>query len=614
MASRSRHNRLAAAAFVVGAAWASWGVVATGCSAAGSGSAERPGGGGGSGGADASVSGGAAGIGGDWLDATIDTAPTCPSCSADLKTVLDCDGGATACGEGEVCWQGACAIKDACTVAAAARSTNGCDYWTLNLDNIVGGGCYAAYVANTWSTPAHLRVEHDGAVLPIGQLAKIPSGQGAALTYAPYDAVQGLAPGQVAILFLAQGAPLLGFGVCPAGITAGFAGDPAVHGTGKGKGFHITADVPVVAYQIYPYGGGGSAETSATLLLPTPAWDTNYVVAEGYAKTQLPDNWGQPSMDVIAMEDGTDVTLLPNALVGGGPGVPPVAAGQQATYHLARGEYLQISQDAELTGSIVQSNKPVGVFGGNSCMNIPASVAACDTAQQQIPPVRALGSSYAAVRYRGRKGGQDESVPWRLVGAVDGTQLTYTPAAPAGAPSALAAGELAEFDAPGPFVVASQDGSHPFYMSAHMTGGAPFDGEGDPETVNVVPTAQYLTSYVFFTDPTYSETNLVLVRAKGTQGFADVNLDCAGVVSGWTPLGSDLEWTRVDLVTGNFQHVGNCANGRHSIDSTAPFGITVWGWGSLQTFPFNTQYVSYAYPGGAGIAPINTVVVPATPK
>ena len=35
--------------------------------------------------------------------------------------------------------------------------------------------------------------------------------------------------------------------------------------------------------------------------------------------------------------------------------------------------------------------------------------------------------------------------------------------------------------------------------------------------------------------------------------------------------------------------------------SMAPFGLTVWGW---------DEAVSYAFPSGASVQPINTVVVP----
>jgi hypothetical protein len=103
-------------------------------------------------------------------------------------------------------------------------------------------------------------------------------------------------------------------------------------------------------------------------------------------------------------------------------------------------------------------------------------------------------------------------------------------------------------------------------------------------------------------------------------GFADVKLDCAGVLTGWQPVGNggQYEFTRIDLVTGNFMPVGNCNNGRQHISSTGPFGLAVWGWGSAATggffgLPgngFYSQAVSYSYPAGASVQPINTVVVP----
>ena len=97
------------------------------------------------------------------------------------------------------------------------------------------------------------------------------------------------------------------------------------------------------------------------------------------------------------------------------------------TYTLAAGQELQFTQDAELTGSVITADQPIGVWGGASCMNIDVDVAACDAAHQEIPPVKALGNHYAAVRYRNRFIGQEETVPWRIVGAVDGTTLTYSP-------------------------------------------------------------------------------------------------------------------------------------------------------------------------------------------
>jgi hypothetical protein len=129
-----------------------------------------------------------------------------------------------------------------------------------------------------------------------------------------------------------------------------------------------------------------------------------------------------------------------------------------------------------------------------------------------------------------------------------------------------------------------------------------------------VPPGEFLSSYVFFTDPTYPETNLVVIRSKGKDGtFADVSLDCTGVLGGWQPIGS-YEYTRFDLVRHNFAPQGGCNNGRHEIHSASPFGLTVWGWGNAETgnigTGFYTQYVSYAYLGGANVQPINNVVIP----
>jgi hypothetical protein len=281
------------------------------------------------------------------------------------------------------------------------------------------------------------------------------------------------------------------------------------------------------------------------------------------------------------------------------------------TYTLQRGETLQWLQDAELVGSAISADHPVGLWGGSSCLNLPANAGFCDSAHQQIPPVQSLGSEYAAVRYRDRVAGHDESPPWRLVGVVDGTTLTYLPAAPAGAPTTLMAGQVADFRASAAFVVRSQDAAHPFYLAGYMTGSqslspAP-EGYGDPEFVNAIPSAQYLSKYTLFTDPTYPETELVLVRGRSRGAFADVTLDCAGAVTGWQPIDAAdaYEYARVELVH-NFAPQGSCDNGLHVISSAVPFGATVWGWGTPETRQF-TRNVSYAYPAGASIHRINSV-------
>ena len=492
------------------------------------------------------------------------------------------------------------------------------------------GGCLAAFVVNPGQDNVTVSVDYAGQQLDVNQFGRIPTGSGPGLQYAPM--VQStIPPGEVAILFLNRfGFSPIGLNTdCPPGIVPAISQFDAVqHGTGIGNAFHISTSAPVVAYDIYPFGGGQSAMTSATLLLPTTSWGDNYIAVHSYENILPPGLpiGPLPWTSIVAHQNGTSVTINPTNDILPGNGVAGTPAGVPITYTLDAGQQLQLTQSASLEGSVIESSAPIGVWGGSLTLGI----AECcnDSAHQQIPPVRAFGSEYVGVRYRNRYDGIEESPPWRMMGAVDGTVLTWEPAQPPGAPSTLNLGQVVMFEAAGPFVVRAQDDQHPFYVSAHMTGAGLYDpdpmgnsdGRGDAEFVNVIPPGEFLDRYVFFTDPTYPETNLVLVREVGPSGFADVTLDCMGVVGGWQPVGTSgrFEYTRVDLVRGNFEGQGQCNNGRREISSDLPFGLTVWGWGSAATGSqlsgFYSQYVSYAYPGGASVAPINDVYIPPIPK
>jgi hypothetical protein len=534
-----------------------------------------------------------------------------------------------------------------CLDSLGNNTSNGCEFYAVEMDTTqdVAGVCYAVFVVNQWKTgePARIEVSQGTTILPIQQFARIPAGQGTGITYQAYDPSAGLPTNQIAILFLSRDPNAAATALnptdpkalasCPPGVVPAIQGDASLHGTGIGTAFHIKTNVPVVAYQMLPYGGGSARVTGSTLLLPTSAWDVNYLVADAYrAPTMVTEPFGSiagPTTVVIGSQDGTTVTVRPTADIEPGQNIGPAPQGQSTSYVIDQGHYLQFTQTAELTGTAIQADKPVAVIGGSTLMDLPLTSLRADSAEQMLAPVRALGSEYVGVRYRSRSDAP-EVVPWRLVGAVDGTVLTYEPSTPQGAPSQLQAQELAELDTAGPFVVRSQDAQHPFYLASYMTGGQDFqEGTGDPEFVSVVPPAQFLPRYTFFTDPTYPETNLVIVRVINaqTQQWPDVSIDCAGTLSGWTPVGTSgvYEMVRFDLSTGDFQGVNGCDNGVHVISSDATgaqFGVTVWGWGNDITWPTDnmssdelnplfTRWVSYGYPAGANFAPLNTAVLDA---
>jgi hypothetical protein len=525
-------------------------------------------------------------------------------CSVDLHQVLDCnDTVLMTCPADQACGPGGTCISP-CESAAYNKTAIGCDFYAQNPapDDEAAGSCYAALLANTWNAPITVDVEYGGTKLT-GDFLRVVSSDGTLKT-----AQNGqVAPGDVGVVFLsakARNPPLALWTACPDGPTPAFTQDYAfVYESAIGHAFHVTTSAPVTAYDVYPYGGATSYITSASLLLPTPVWDTNYVAADGYASAGNISK--APYLQITAAQDGTNVTISPTADIAPGTQVAGTAKGVPQTYTLNKGQFIQFLQMAELAGSIIQSNNPVAVWGGLNCANIPTTDGMfCDSLHQQLPSVQLLGHSYAAVRYRNRVAGVEEQVPWRFVGAVDGTTLTFDPPGTL----TLAQGQLVEYWSTGPFTVSSQDDQHPFYVSGHMTGEVgPGYGVGDPDYVNIVPPEAWLPSYLFLTDPTYANTNLVFVRGKANDGtFKDVSLDCMGTLTGWQPIGSrgQYEYTRADLIIGNVNQ-GNCTNGVHTAVSAAPFALTVWGW--------DTD-VSYAYPAGMATKPINSVVIPPNAK
>jgi hypothetical protein len=128
---------------------------------------------------------------------------------------------------------------------------------------------------------------------------------------------------------------------------------------------------------------------------------------------------------------------------------------------------------------------------------------------------------------------------------------------------------------------------------------------GDEDWITILPPAQFLQRYVFFTDPSYATTNLVLTRVKGANGFADVTVDClGGPVTGWKDVGAagNYQVAHVDLMRGG-QAIANCSGSYHEATSAGKFGVNVWG---------TDWFASYGYPAGGNIGSINQVIV--TPK
>ncbi len=533
--------------------------------------------------------------------------PAFTQCSGDLHHILDDVGGIVqTCPLNQGCSEGKCI--PACEAAAKSGGNLGCEFYaaTPHFHTSTAPPCFAAFVANGWGEESQISVSRAGTDYDTASLGRIAA-TGAESNWAAIPET-GVPTDEVGVLFLSHDPAARSSMTCPVTLAISNAGGTAADTTRsvnaasfKGTAWKITTTRPVSAYDILPYGGADTFLPSAQLLNPSASWGTNFV-----GVLPIP-GWGQGNhwMQVLAREDNTTVTLQAKGVLPGGA-YPAVAANVPQVISLNAGEFAQwqFNDGIDNSGSVIDSDKPISFIGGHTytCYRSATSTSGgCDSSHQYVPPVNALGTQYVGAPHISRHG-ISESIVYRMVGVVDGTTLTFSPAIP-GAPTELAKGQVVDFEATSPFVVNSQDDDHPFYSAQTMagcilTGGGPC--LGDEDYVVMLPPKQFLKRYVFFTDPSYPTTSLAVTRVADESGnFSDVTIDCLGAVSGWQTVDSKHEVAEVRLVEGGVGQ-GSCENGAQLAESALPFGITVWGLDSAS---------SYGYPAGGNTSTINDVVV-----
>jgi hypothetical protein len=152
----------------------------------------------------------------------------------------------------------------------------------------------------------------------------------------------------------------------------------------------ITSQNEVVVYLINRL----SFTSDAALALPIDTMNTEYIVAT------YNEAFNQSGFVVVAAFNNTTVMITPsNAADGGHP------AGVPFNVVLNRGEGFMVTRppsdlDGGLTGSIVTSDKPVGVTNGNGCTQVPIGTPACDHIFEVAQPTQSWGSDALAVNHR----------------------------------------------------------------------------------------------------------------------------------------------------------------------------------------------------------------------
>jgi hypothetical protein len=476
-------------------------------------------------------------------------------------------------------------IPPTCEEAASIQTSVGCEFFTADLDNYDEDDLepYSIVVSNPHDDQeVQLTLEHG------------TSGEIYGVT---------LEPNELHVIDVACGdsACLIG----PQQIEE--------QGLAAGAGFRLTADFPVLAYQWNPY-GTELFSTDASLLIPKSSLDDTYIVA---AWSFGPGSfWPQlrSQVTVVATEDDTHLTFIPSADIEELNGVGPFTAGVE-TDEIVLDAFDVIAFrpetiDADLTGTAVQADKPVAVFGGHPCGNVPnGDYMSCDHMEEQILPLAAWGTEAVLARHaaRGTCTEEVDTVVWRIIAGVDDMTVYFDPPAPdpVGAEHHFdQQGELLEFISATDHVVEGmldepEDPEEPeasFFAYQSMTSNAyAICQQGDPMMLLSPPAGQFLDKYVFNTDSVndFDYDYIIIVREAGTE----VTLDCVGELedSIFEAVG-ESSWEVARFFIDHATYSTGCSDGAHLLTATDPVGLSVVG-----TSPAN----SYGYLAGVGVRVIN---------
>lgn len=322
----------------------------------------------------------------------------------------------------------------------------------------------------------------------------------------------------------------------------------------ENKGFSITSGSAVSGYFLsrQPF------TTDMSYLIDGDKLGTSYVVS-GY------NNIYPDQISAQALVDNTTVTFK-------------LTNGETITKVLNAGQTYMTARSASLTGSFVTSDKPISVFSGNQCTNVPTGVGACDHIMEQMPSISSLSTQYLLARTP--RTGTNGDV-FRVVATENGTEVKINNVVMA----TLAAGQVYEgrVGANGAVI----DASKKVLVAQYLVGQDQANNNTDPAMTIVPGSDQWLKSYVFATPsgtadfPSDYVTIVVKTADIGSTKVKGTPISANSCVD----MGNGYSYCNIDV---------SSTTGAFGITSDNPFELLLTGY---------NNYDSYFTYGGAAFAP-----------
>ncbi len=333
----------------------------------------------------------------------------------------------------------------------------------------------------------------------------------------------------------------------------------------ENKGVHVTAQSEVTVYGL----NRRTSTTDAFLGLPVDILGLEYIT-QGYANVNIVNG---TQFGLVAAQDATTVTITPKVTTGIRTANVPynIVLNRGQSYQLRNTNFAP----ADLSGSLVTSDKPIAVFGSHQCANIPnGNTVACDHLVEQMTPTSTWGKSFVTLPLATRLNGDT----FRIMASDNATQVFVDGVLQ----TTLSRGQFLERIITAPSVITADK---PIHVSQYSNGTS-FDGvTSDPFQLTIPPSEQFLAAYTITTPASGFSINFVNVIARTTAVGAVLRNGVAIPAADFQPIGSSgFSGAKVPVALGS-----------HTFTGPTPFGLMSYGF---------DQADSYGYPGGLALGQV----------
>ena len=498
---------------------------------------------------------------------------------------------------GQVCNQGACV--SACEKAESDPSNIGCEFWAADLDMAdlptnPAATEWGLVIANASQTAADVTIE----------LNEANPGEPVQTKVVWQGKVEpdSLAPVSMPTRELDCGA---------------FPNDHDAPGTClSSRAFRVSSNQPVVVYQFNNLVHGFS--TDASLLIPTTSLGTKYRVIGWPAAHSYPSPGAfveRAYVTIVGTKEKTHVTVYPYWRIRGNAPIAATKPGGLIDVDLGPFDVLNLETDdatfdecfqdqtppycADLTSTVVVSDKPVAVFSGTEASGVgvpydapkypgfddsdPSTGCCLQHLEEQLFPMESIGKDFVITRSPVRSTlSYEEPDILRFVGAAEEATVTTNLPAPYDS-FTIKPGEVKETWTQDDVVVSSDK---PILIGQFLVAQGYVQGvpKGDPSFTIFPPVEQAQQNYVFLSPNGWKENWVVISAEVGTSFTIDGTAPSCETRHSGDLKGKTYESHRCKIPAGVHRLVGD-----------KPINITVYGYADADT---------YSFAGGAAVKKI----------